>query len=600
LPWNWRDGITSGERVQSMFRIKTTKLVYRVLILTLPLLIVSILMTSGVLTWTYYGYFLKNVDQDYRNIIKGSAGEIRFYMEDARKGLEGLAWVVAAIKPDDWQREMALAAFNHSAPQFMSIALLSLEGEEIIATGRVGNKILYAGEDMFKQVLAGKSPISGVMVTKENVPYVHMAVPVYHMGEVRNALWGELNLKSVWDVLEGVNIGDTGQVYIMDLSGRLIGHRDVDRVVNDPLVAGQDVLMRLHEYDDFPQKWFEDRNGVRYLCLGYTIPSLNWIIVLSQEDQEIYSYLYQDIWWAIVTTFFICIGAILIGWNRVKHFLKPIHRLHEQVRKIGEGDLDQKVVVESEDEIGDLGRAFNDMTESLRKFIDREVETAKELVHARNLAILGTTSSKVTHEVGNLLNNIGLALMALRNETLTSKANRIIDILERDADRMKIFTQDFLQFAKKPRLNIEQVALGTTISEIVLIQGPQAEARGIRIELDWPQEPLVVNADVQLIHQVMNNLVKNSLEAMPGPGSIRISGSLDHDRLLICFADTGPGIEAENLERIFDPFFTTKGKKGTGLGLSICKTIVETHHGTIECRSQPGQGTTFILRLPLS
>ena len=69
--------------------------------------------------------------------------------------------------------------------------------------------------------------------------------------------------------------------------------------------------------------------------------------------------------------------------------------------------------------------------------------------------------------------------------------------------------------------------------------------------------------------------------------------------LTVCFADTGPGMAEEIREQIFDPFFTTKGKSGTGLGLPIVKTIVEAHRGTIECKSQPGEGTTFILTFPI-
>ena len=97
----------------------------------------------------------------------------------------------------------------------------------------------------------------------------------------------------------------------------------------------------------------------------------------------------------------------------------------------------------------------------------------------------------------------------------------------------------------------------------------------------------------------MNNLVKNALEAIGGPGKISIEGRIEGESLVVMIEDTGPGIAPEILEEMFDPFFTTKGKKGTGLGLSIVKTIMEAHRGTIECESDVTRGTTFVLRLPL-
>ena len=261
--------------------------------------------------------------------------------------------------------------------------------------------------------------------------------------------------------------------------------------------------------------------------------------------------------------------------------------------------MDQKVSVNSQDEIGDLGIAFNEMTDSLKKFISREVETAQELAHAKNLAVLGSTSSKVTHEVGNLLNNVGLTLSTLKGETLSSTGKKALDILEKDSVRVKEFINNFLQFAKKPKLHLEKGSIDRIIREVLFTHQPVAEQKGISIELNWPPDLPPVNVDTRLMYQVINNLFKNSLEAMTDSGKILIEGRVEGEHLQVMIEDTGPGIEPDILERIFDPFFTTKGKKGTGLGLSIVKTILEAHRGTIECRSEMKKGTTFILRLPL-
>jgi signal transduction histidine kinase len=578
--------------------MKKTKLIYKLLIFIFPLLILSIMITGLVLSWTNYNYFMKTIDMDYRNIIKSSAGEIRLFIKNAEQDLEGLALVMAATKLDKWQKEMALTAFNHTAAQFMSVSLISLQREKILSTDLDGDDATFGKNEIFEKALMGQNAISRVMLTNENIPYTQIATPVLHLGQVKEVLWGQLNLKSVWDVLEGIHIGRTGYIYIMDISGRFIAHREIDRVVKIPPPEKPEILKKLCKSDTFIQ-WIEEKDETRYYCLGYYIPGLDWVIVLCQSYPEIYSYLYQNIYWAVLITCLIGLAAILLGWKQVKRFLTPIHNLHTQVRRIGRGDLDQKVSVESQDEIGDLGLAFNEMTDSLKKFIGREVEAARELAHAKNLAILGTTSSKVTHEVGNLLNNVGLTISTLKGETLSPRGEKAVEIIEKDSERVREFIYNFLQFAKKPELRLQRTPMDLIIKEALVIYQADAEKRGIRLEINWPSNLPALNLDPHLMYQVLNNLIKNSLEAMSDPGTISIEGKIQGDHLLVRIEDTGPGIGADILAKIFEPFFTTKGKKGTGLGLSIVKTILEAHRGTIECQSELRKGTAFILRLPL-
>jgi two-component system NtrC family sensor kinase len=579
-------------------RTKKTRLLYKVLLFVLPFVVLSITMTGIILSWTTYTQFQKTINTDYENIIRSSAGEIRLFMRNAQKGLEGLAWVMAATKLDPWQKEMAMAAFSHTATEFMSMSLISTQGKELISVGWKPGDLDFSQSETFRKTLTGQGAISGVMWTKENIPYIHVTTPVLHLGEVKEVLWGELNLKSVWDVLEGLKVGHTGQVAIMDVSGQFIGHMEMDRVVRPRPGEAPEVLKKLRT-SNTPVVWVEEKDETKLHCVGYRIPDLDWVIVLSQAYPEIYAYLYQNIRWGILITCLICLLAIFLGWHRVRRFLTPIHTLHHQVERIGQGDLDQKASVDSHDEIGDLALAFNEMTDSLKTYIRREVETARELAHAKNLAILGTTSSKVTHEVGNLLNNVGLTLAILKGEELSQKGENALDILEKDSKRVSQFIHDFLQFAKKPDVHLERVSIDKTIREVLFVHQTSAKQKGIQLDLNWPSNLPPVNIDTRLMYQALNNLVKNALEAMGGPGKISIGGRIEGESLVMMIEDTGPGVAPEILEEMFDPFFTTKGKKGTGLGLSIVRTIMEAHRGTIECESHVTRGTTFILRLPL-
>ncbi len=580
-------------------RIKN-RLLYKFLVFFLPFIILSIFITGIALSLNSYNFFQKTIGQDYENIIKGSAGEIRLFMENARRNLESLALLMTATRLDEWGREMALTAFLHKHRQFMSLSLLSPEGEREVTTLLEEPSPFFFEPALLERALEGKTAVSGVMLGRENLPLVHWAVPVVFRGKVTGVLWAELNLKSVWDILESIRIGRSGQVYLMDLSGRTIAHQEMERVIRPPPRDKANVLADLRRAD-IPTRWFEEKEGIRYFNLGAYVPGLDWIIVLNQPVREIYIYLYRSIFWAVLAVVGFSGIAIVFAWWWIRLLLRPIASLHEQVRTLGQGNLDHKVSVITEDEIGDLGRAFNDMTDSLKEYIQREVDTVREMVHAKNLAVLGTASSKVTHEVGNFLNNTDMALSGLKREDLSERGQKILRILDNEAERVKVFIQRFLQFAKKPELNLARRPLGPIVREVLDVYRDTAESRGIRLELDWPEDVPAVTVDAGMISQGLHNLVKNSLDAMDGKGGVvSVRGERDRNTLVLTVTDTGQGIDPEIRERIFEPFFTTKGTGGTGLGMPIVKTIVEAHRGTVECRSEVGRGTAFVIHLPLA
>ncbi len=573
-------------------------LLIRALLFVLPIVVLSLAITGLILSWASYRSFKQTVRQDYTSIIKSSAGEIRAFVQSSRTGIESLAWVVAATKVDAWQQQMALTAFHHIADQFVTLTLLSQDGQEPVAVGqRLGAEALDQ-LDVYREAAAGRLATSDVMVTRERLPYIYLAAPVMRLGRVSQVLTAELNLKAIWDVLEGIRIGETGMVYLLDDTGKLIAHREIDRVVRAVPGVPPFVVEQLLESPDDLVEWSEEHSDGSWFCLAYNVPGVDWFLALRQKEREIYGYLYESFWLALVITLLIIATTTLLTWFRIRRFLEPVHTLHRDVRRFGRGELDQRVAIATQDEIGELGTAFNDMADSLKQLVEREVESARELAQARNLATLGAASSKVTHEVGNLLNNMAATLYILKNDQLSAGSRKAVEIMEKDAVRVRTFIQNFLQFAKKPELNLQRASLEGTLRELLYVMRAQAESRGITLNLDWPAELPPVTVDLGLIHQVFTNILKNALEAMADGDRIDVSGRMTDGFLEIRIADTGPGMTPETKERIFDPFFTTKGKQGTGLGLAIGKTIVEAHRGSITCDSEPGRGTVFVVSLP--
>ena len=169
---------------------KKTKILYKFLLVILPFIVLSIVTTSMILTWTGYSHFQKTISQDYENIIKSSAGEIRLYMENAKKNLGSLAWVISATKLDAWQKQMALTAFNHKTPEFIAVSLISLAGDTVATTRWEKQNFIHSQRALFKKAAFGETIISGVKITENNLPFIYFAVPVSRLGDVTEILWG--------------------------------------------------------------------------------------------------------------------------------------------------------------------------------------------------------------------------------------------------------------------------------------------------------------------------------------------------------------------------------------------------------------------------
>ena len=575
------------------------KLFYQVFIYyALPLLLLAVIGTGAVLSYTNYLFFQKNIEKNYSQILAGAAGEIRMYMEVVQRDMETLAQMMVSAKLDAWNRDMLLAAFRNRHDPFETLMFLSPDGGVQATTWIEGMPRAGMEESLRAEVFAGKTAMSPVLVSADGVPHLHLAVPVPRLGELIGVLWADLNLKSVWDILNGIAIGKTGQVFILDLSGKYVGHPDIARVIRGAGSSRPEVLERIRASSG-SVAWMENRDGKKFYCMGVYIDSVNWVVALEQEVPEIYSFLRENIFWALGIVLAIVLLGAWVAWLGTRRLLAPVQDLHTRIAAVGAGDLTEKADEDREDELGDLARAFNRMTESIGGYIRREIEMVGELAHAKNLAQLGVAASKVTHEVGNLLNNMGIILPALKTEALSPSGEKRLSLLEKDADRLHAFITDFLQFARKPALQMRPAFLDRPIRDLFFEYQPKADACGITLSLDWAEDVPPLPADHYMLYQVFNNLLKNALAAMGEKGEVRISGRMEGPELVVRVADTGPGMAPEVLQKIFEPFFTTKGKQGTGLGLSIVQGVMQAHGGSISCESAPGKGTCFTLRFPL-
>ncbi len=295
--------------------------------------------------------------------------------------------------------------------------------------------------------------------------------------------------------------------------------------------------------------------------------------------------------------FVICVAVIMVLAVQVR---RPMLELQEKIARLRLGDMDVAVsFAERNDEIGDLGRDFNDMVKQLkssREEIQHLHQT--QMSRAEHFATLGELAAGLAHEIRNPLAGIaGVIEIVSRDLPAESPAKSVIADAKEEALQINRILSDLLETArpKPPQFRVSDLA--STIEHAVMFARQQAVTKRINIEFEVVEQIPPVEHDPNQINQVLLNLILNAIQSMDKPGTIRVSLDRDEDRVLITVADEGKGIAPEHISSIFRPFFTTKGH-GTGLGLSLAKRTVEAHGGTIEVSSEVGKGTRFAISLP--
>lgn len=227
----------------------------------------------------------------------------------------------------------------------------------------------------------------------------------------------------------------------------------------------------------------------------------------------------------------------------------------------------------------------------------------RQLQRADRLASLGQVSAGIAHEINNPLGIIlGYAQLIMRGQEKGAQNYEDLRAIERQAQNCKRIVDDLLKFARASDTRKNVVDVNQCIREIVTMLSHQLELDTIGVETKFhPDLPQVVG-DAEKVKQVFMNLLVNAKQAISGSGVIGIETDYERDdgRIRVSISDSGSGIPSELMDRIFDPFFTTKTVgEGTGLGLSVSYGIIQDHGGTIEVKSQVGEGSVFTIHLPV-
>ena len=276
---------------------------------------------------------------------------------------------------------------------------------------------------------------------------------------------------------------------------------------------------------------------------------------------------------------------------------RPIEQLAHAAGEVASGNWDVRVPQRGHDEVSVLARSFNHMTEQL-------VSQRERLVQSERVAAWRELARRLAHELKNPLFPLQLTVENLvRARSLPPSEfdevfNESTATLGTEIANLKTIIGRFSDFSKMPKPELERVDAKDVIERArALYEAASGGSVGIRFVVEVADAPMPFDADPELLHRALSNLVLNAMDAMPDGGTLTLSARPADDKIELRVSDTGTGLTPEECERLFTPYYTTK-QHGTGLGLAIVQSVIADHAGTIAVEGRPGGGATFIITLP--
>ena len=294
----------------------------------------------------------------------------------------------------------------------------------------------------------------------------------------------------------------------------------------------------------------------------------------------------------------ILLAILLSSWAAAR-VTRPVEQLAHAAQEVAGGNWNARVDVNGDDELGQLADSFNRMTTEL-------LGQKERLMQAERVAAWRELARRLAHELKNPLFPLQLTVENLvrarqqNPEQFEEVFRESARTLLAEISNLKGIIGRFSEFSKMPQPQLHPVQMNDVVQGVMQLYHSQLEAPGrakINCELQLDPRLARVEADAELLHRAISNLVLNAMDAMPQGGTLTLRTRADDGKVLIEVSDTGTGLTPEECARIFTPYYTNK-LHGTGLGLAIVQSVVSDHGGRIRVQSQPGRGTSFVIELP--
>jgi two-component system NtrC family sensor kinase len=392
-----------------------------------------------------------------------------------------------------------------------------------------------------------------------------------------------------------------------------LNRRDHTRYFTDK--RGQRVLAVMREIENAP----ECSNASCHVhdASRSVLGVIDTTLSLATVDQQIATHRANLTGFLVGSMMFGCGAAIVFMWVVVH---RPVKQLMAGMHRVAAGDLEYRLPVLWDDELGDLATSFNKMAaevggvqakieEQVRRKTAELERVYKTLLHSEKMASIGKLAATVAHEINNplfgILTYARLVLRELLKHEIPERDEMAeqLQTIERESKRCGDLVKTLLTFSRQAPSIRQPNDLNTVVHRAVLLVQHKLAMQNIELQENLAADLPPALCDANQIQQVVLVLMVNASEAMPKGGRLTVSTQFDGhtDQCVVRVKDTGAGIPADVLPRIFDPFFTTKEDQNrTGLGLAVAHSIVQQHAGDIVVDSTPGVGTEFQVALPIA
>ncbi len=498
--------------------------------------------------------------------------------------------------------------------------LLDLYGNIIFSTlNRTGN----AGKDpYFTEASKGKLYISDVTLSEiSGYPEIILTNPVMKNGTIAGILAARVSMENLYRILEDIDIGKSGEIFIVNKDGDIIFHNNRSRILHKNINNNFAVKEVTYEKNGINE--YVNYKGEKVLGSYYWLPLYRWGLVVEKNIDEAYSGVLNLERRMVSISTFAVIAVILVAIIISRRITEPIKSLEEGATGLLSGNF-KPIPVSSSNEIGKLTKIFDDTALELleiRKKLEAKIDIANKDLEQKNKELIAANEdlkkldelksdiiSLVSHELKTPLSSIRISAEFLESEAKNDPEVRkeMLEIIIRNIDRLTRLINDILDLSKidtgKMELQLERVDISEVVNTAIENNKLLSMKKNISITADIPGNISPVLADREKLIIVMNNLLENALKFTPDGGSIVLSAKDETDSIEVSMKDTGIGIEKEKLEKIFEKFYqadSTSRRKfgGLGLGLSIAGGIIRAHGSEIHVESEIGKGSTFSFRL---
>ncbi|HEX7765713.1 MAG TPA: sensor histidine kinase [Nitrospira sp.] len=535
----------------------------------------------------------ETVVQGNLNVARQVSEQINLYVSGSVKILKAVAADLQQTGLASWQKDRILKNYVLEFPEFKELTLIDESGRPTI-TSRLGKpSVTVPGSAVTKidDVL-----ISKFSVDSDLLPTADLAI---RLNDVESTGWlvARLNLEELWRMVDRIRVGSNGYASVITSEGQLLAHGDPDqksRVARGDNMTGHPLinLLNSEKSERIASAEYSDERGT-FLGVAARIPLLDWTVIVEQPQSEAFAIpiaLQRQLEIAIALAL---LAMLAVGYFWGRSFINPILALTRGTRALAAGRLDERVVVGTKDELGQLGDAFNNMA-------DRLVELQEDVRKKERQATFGRVAVGLVHDISHPIQNIGnsckLIVKMFDDLEYRESFKRTV---EREFEQVKRVLEDLRNLAKPKPLEKYPLDINKALHDTAESMLASAERSGLSLDLELVFGPLYIEGDQYALNRVHRNLLTNAFQATPPQGRVVIRTLRQNEEAIIEIEDTGSGIPAERLGTIFDDYVTTK-KQGLGLGLALSKKLVEQLGGTISVTSQVGAGTTFTLRFPIT